>query len=64
LEPFTPEELYFYVYVRYESWFNQCPYPPFPFPPITPIRALALAISTVLLTDPSCNPCLIRLRVA
>jgi hypothetical protein len=32
----TPEELYFYVYVRYESWFNQCPYPPFPFPTYYP----------------------------
>jgi hypothetical protein len=48
-DPFTTERLYFYVYVRYESKLNQCPYPPFPFPPISPIRALALAISTVLL---------------
>jgi hypothetical protein len=48
-DPFTTERLYFYVYVRYESRLNQCPYPPFPFPPITPIRALALAICTVLL---------------
>jgi hypothetical protein len=39
LEPFTPEELYFYVYVRYESRLNQCPYPPFPFPTYYPDTA-------------------------
>src|SRR5215208_7231255 len=35
-DPFTTERVYFYVYVRYESWFNQCPYPPFPFPTYYP----------------------------
>jgi hypothetical protein len=28
-DPFTTEKVYFHVYVRYESRFNQCPYPPF-----------------------------------
>jgi len=31
-DPLGTERVYFYVYVRYESRFNQCPYPPFPFP--------------------------------
>ena len=55
-DPFTTERVYFYVYVRYESWFNQCPYPPFPFPPITPIRAPALATETVLPLALAYNP--------
>ena|SRR5215211_5340985 len=31
-DPLGTARVYFYVYVRYESRFNQCPYPPFPFP--------------------------------
>src|SRR5215211_5867782 len=34
--------VYFHIYLRYERKGYQCPYPPFPFPPITPIRAPAL----------------------
>jgi hypothetical protein len=35
---------------------NRCPYPPFPFPPITLIRAPAPATETVPLLDLSYNP--------
>ena len=49
LEPFTTEKLYFYVYVRYESRLTSVRILLSLFPPITPIRALALATQTVLL---------------
>src|SRR5919107_820748 len=62
LEPFTTEELYFYVYVRYESWFTSVGILLSLSPPITPTRALALRTQTVLLSDPSRNPTLTRLR--
>jgi hypothetical protein len=35
---------------------NRCPYPPFPFPTITLIRAPALAIETVPLIALAYNP--------
>jgi hypothetical protein len=34
----------------------RCPYPPFPFPPITQIRAPALTNETVTLLAPAYNP--------
>ena len=43
LDPFTVEELYFYVYVRYESRLTGVRILLSLFPPITPIRAPALA---------------------
>jgi hypothetical protein len=42
--------------------FNRCPYPSFPFPTISLIRAPALDNQTVPLSDPSRNPLLERLR--
>jgi hypothetical protein len=41
---------------------NRCPYPSFPFPTISLIRAPALDNQTVPLSDPSRNPLLERLR--
>jgi hypothetical protein len=56
LEPFTTEELYFYVYVRYESWFNQCPYPPFPFPTYYPDTGTGSEYSNRILVGPLAQP--------
>src|ERR687897_3100242 len=56
LEPFTTEKLYFHVYVRYESRFNQCPYPPFPFPTYHPDTGTGSEYSNRTLVGPLAQP--------
>ena len=56
LDQFSTEKVYFYVYVRYESWFNQCPYPPFPFPTYYPDTGTGSEDSNRTLVGPLAQP--------
>jgi hypothetical protein len=58
LDPFTTEELYFHVYVRYESRLNRCPYPPFPFPTYYPDTATGSKYSNRTYVGPLTQPLL------
>src|SRR5215208_2663642 len=49
--PHTREKLYFAAICGMNTG-NRYPYPPFPFPPITPIRAPALRTQTVPMLAP------------
>jgi hypothetical protein len=55
-DPFTTEKVYIHVYVRYESRFNQCPYPPFPFPTYYPDTGTGSGYFNRTLVEPLTQP--------